>query len=313
MKLTERKIAILWHLRRYPYLRAAQLGARLIPQDDDGSIIRSELRKLEQAGYARRYVPRMVDPLTGGAPPVWVITVKGAAVLAQVKNDCALLVLGEYSFADWMSVNHRCALSGLAMTLHDAFAASSVTFHTLVFEYEVVRDSQDPAQRYKLYTRVSDEPKVLACPDMLLETEMAGWRRAWYVEYETGSDGSPGRVAARKHKGFAGLAEKKLWKKHAPQARDMRVLCFVPCDSWRKELLAELKGKPGAGLWLVCSTPEVTAATFLHEPIFWKLDESGVRGPLPLIPQTAPASKPGVEQAGEHRTEEAAHVQVRQS
>jgi hypothetical protein len=180
----------------------------------------------------------------------------------------------------------------------------------MTFEYEVVRDVADLGRRYKLYTRVSEEPKILCCPDMLLETEFGGWRRAWYVEYETGSDGSPGRVAAKKHKGYAGLAEKKLFKKHAPASRDMRVLCFVPGDSWRKEFLEELKEKPGAGLWLVCSTPEVTAETFLHEPIFWKVDDNGMRGPIPLIPKGSPAARPGAEQSEEQSAEEMSCTQV---
>src|SRR5438552_6234699 len=101
----------------------------------------------------------------------------------------------------------------------------------------------------RLHTEVNDFPKIYCCPDSAFETELNGNRRAWYVEYETGADGSPMRVVAKKHKGYAGLAQGKF-KRHFPEARSLRVLCFCPSPGWRDAMRREMKGKPGEELWL---------------------------------------------------------------
>jgi hypothetical protein len=293
MTLTTRDLDILRAERRYFYLRAAQIRDLIIPHDRDGSITRGRLRLLGREGYALSYPPKLIDPMNPAtAAPVWVPTVKGASVLAAMTGDCSQLLTVQPGFRDWMSVNHFCALSAVHILLDRAIAAQDrVRLPSLCFEHEEVRpDAADPSVRFRLHTNVGDGKKC--CPDSAFELVVGGHRRAWYVEYETGSD-NPGRVGAKKSPGYSELARKQLWTRHFPETRDFRVLCFCPNAGWRDALRREMKGKPGAELWAFIATPELRAETFLHGPLLWTVD----RGPLPLVPPApalaAPAQAPG--------------------
>lgn len=282
--LTQRQTAVLRLLRRYFYLRTAQVRDALVPHDTDGSITRGVLRKLEHAGLVRRHQPKMVEPLSNAAPPVFVLTLKGSNVLAAETGDCSLLLTVEPTFRDWMSLNHFCALSALHLVIDAAFARQERVRQTaLYFEHEVVKpDAEEPAKKFRLYTSISQTPKVVCCPDSAFETELGGHRRTWYVEREMGSD-TPARVAAKKSPGYAGLARTQLFQRHFPQARDFRVIAFCPNAGWRDALRREMKGKPGAEHWLFAATPDVRPDTFVGEPILFAVE----RGPFPLTPPLA--------------------------
>jgi hypothetical protein len=74
----------------------------------------------------------------------------------------------------------------------------------------------------------------------------------------------------------------------------MRVLAVCPNAGWRDALRREFierhgeltKPKPGADLWLFVAVQDITATSFLHEPICYTLE----RGPLPFVPR--PAASP---------------------
>src|SRR5262249_54197624 len=159
------------------------------PNDGDGSTTRGVLRKLEQGGLIRRHQPKMVAPLSNSAPPVFILTLKGSNVLAAETGDCSLLLIVEPTFRDWMSLNHYCSLRSLHAVIDASFSLTTRVKQTaLYFEHEVIRaDANEPAKRYRLYTVVSETSKVVCCPDSAFETDFTGRRRAWYVEYETGS------------------------------------------------------------------------------------------------------------------------------
>ncbi len=288
MAVTARDLDILRLLRRYYYLRTAQIRDVVAPHDDEGSITRGRLRKLQEAGYIRRHQPKMTDGLSATAPPIFILTIKGSAVLATETGDCSQILTVEPTFRDWMSLNHYCALSSLHITIDAAFALQSyVKMHALYFEHEVVdAKATEPSKRFRLHTTVSAAPLVFCCPDTAFETEVNGYRRAYYVEREMGSD-TPARVAAKKHKGYAGLHAFELFRKnHFPLARDFRVLAFCPNASWRDALLRELKGKSGAELWQVAAMPDVNEHTFLHGNLFHTVTE----GAKALV--KAPAGSP---------------------
>ncbi len=286
MTLTPRDIAILRLLRRYFYLRVTQIRDAVAPHDDDGSIIRGRMRKLAAAGLVKKYQPKLLD-LNGSVAPVFVLSAKGSNILTAETGDASLLLHTEPNFADWMSLNHYSRLAALHMTIDAAVAAQDrVTLHALHFEHEMVQPNEaDPSKKYRLHTVVSETPRLVCCPDSAFETGLNGFRRAWYVEREMGSD-TPARVAAKKCKGYAGLAGAALFRRHFPQARDCRVLWFCPSAGWRDALRRELKDKPGHELHLFIASPDVTRDSILHGPIVYTID----RGPLPLVP--SPAVRP---------------------
>lgn len=288
MTLTPRQIEILKALRRYFYLRTAQIRDLVIPADKDGSITRECLRGLLRHEFVRRHEPRILEQGKTTAPPIYILTLAGSCALATQSGDCGFLLTIEPTFRDWLSLHHFCALSSLHMTIDAAIAAQTyVKQHALYFEHEVMADSEDPAKKYKLYVRLSNGA-IKCCPDSAFEVEIATYRRAYYVEREMGSD-TPGRAAGKKHKGFAELARTKSFQRHFPQARDFRVLAVCPHAGWRDAMRREMKGKAGQEFWLFCSVTDVTPDTFLHEPIFYTTD----KGPLPFVPAPAALSAGG--------------------
>ena len=52
---------------------------------------------------------------------------------------------------------------------------------------------------------------VKCCPDSVISVEVDGYLRVLFFEYETGADGSPQRVVAKKHKGYAQLQASGLF------------------------------------------------------------------------------------------------------
>jgi hypothetical protein len=282
MTLTERDCQILFLLRRYVYLRTNHIRDLVAPHDDDGSIVRGRLRKLSGASLIRRYQPRLVD-LGGSIAPIFALTMKGANALVAARGDSSLSLSSEPNFADWMSMNHYCALSALHILIDQAIAAQNyVRMHALYFEHEIVQpDIDDATRKYRLHTLVSETPRVVCCPDSAFELEVSGYRRALYVEREMGTD-TPARVAAKKCKGYAGL-ESGLFRRHFPHARDVRVLWLCPNAGWRDALRREMRGKPGCAIALFASAPELTSASVLHTPLWYSTEQ----GPLPLV--TAPA------------------------
>ena len=291
MALPPRDRDILRLLRRYVYLRTNQIRDALIPHDDDGAITRGRMRKLAAAGLVRRYQPKLVDEL-GTTPPVFVLTLKGSSVLVAECNDRTQLLEVEPKFDDWMSLNHYCGLAAFHLLLDKAIAdQTAVKLHHLYFEHEVIRpDQSDPAKKYRLYTVVTETPRIVCVPDSAFETEYMGYRRAWYVERETGSD-TPARVASKKAKGYAGFQTTQLYRRHFPLANDFRVLALCPSPAWRDALRREMKDKPGSDAWLFASQTDVRAESILHGPIWSKLDRDG----LALVPAPTPALAPAAE------------------
>jgi Replication-relaxation len=273
-------------LDRYYYLRARQIQRRLLPHDDDCAITRSRLRKLVEFGWVRKHAPKMVDPFStnNSSSPVYTITTGGASMLAVETGDSSYLIANEPNFSQWLSLNHYCALSALHMIIDDAFVGKDfVRMTKLYFEHEVINPDATDGSKYRLHTTLSKpgEKQLFCCPDSAFETEILDeTKRAWFVEYETGSD-APKRVFAKKHRGAAKFAADKCWTRIFPEAADCRILCFCPNAAWRDALRKEFIGKPGEDVWRFCATPDVKPETFLHGAIMYTAKE----GPLAIFPR----------------------------
>src|SRR5438067_29851 len=99
MALTPKQRAAMRLLRRYFYLRTAQIRKELIrlgllKRDDDGAATRGIIRSLEKLSYIRRYEPKLVGD-GGTVAPIFVLTILGSAALAQDLNDCSMLLTVE--------------------------------------------------------------------------------------------------------------------------------------------------------------------------------------------------------------------------
>lgn len=294
--VTQAERKVLRHLRRYWYQRNSQIRDAVAPDDRDGSVTRARMRKLAGLGLVRRHDPKMIDPVSGQAAPIWVLTVKGSNWLAATTGDCSLLLSAEPSFTDWMSLNHYCALGELHWRLDRVFSAQDqVQLLSLTFEHELARG---PGQQRKriLYEVVQETPRVECKPDTAIETQLAGRpdsRRLWYGEYETGADGSPARIAATKRRGYQEVMSRQLWRRSFPEACDARVIFWCPNAGWRNGLRAAFREYGGD--WWLFADHEI-GEDFLHAPALYTVD----RGPFPLVP---PLSTPAADGRSGNRSE----------
>ncbi len=283
-----RDFEVMKMFRRYWFLRARQVQRRLIPHDDDCAIARSILRRLCNDGWLRKHQPKMVDTLSGGnsTAPIYTITATGASMLAAEMNDASFLITSEPNFSQWMSLNHYCALSSLHMMIDGALDGKNYVRQTaLYFEHEVACPDAQGGSKYLLHMTVNKtgEKPLFCCPDSAFETEVnttkAIVRRAWFIEFETGSD-TPKRVFAKKRKGYEAIADNGMWKRIFPASEEFRVLCFCPSESWMHALRKEFVKAKAAKNWRFCSTSKVNAETFLHGEIFFTAEG----GPAAMTP-----------------------------
>lgn len=295
LTITDRIIDILRGLRRYKFLTTAQLRRWYVPSDKDGAVTRDVLRKLRAAGLAHRLKAEVHDPLVTSSVPVWIPTEAGCCVAASRTGDTSLLLDCAPNTNAWTQFAHYCCVSEVMHTIELAVAAQShVRLGAVYFEHDMINASEsDPKKRFKTYTVVQerDGKKIVCVPDASFEIIAPARRRAYYVELDRGTEGSPQRVAAKKIPGYAGLAQSGKFRLHFPQAQDMRVLAVcTPGHGWRDALRKAVAGKPGSDMWLFASMQDITPASFLAAPIIYRTDD----GPRPFV-RTAPATAPAAE------------------
>jgi hypothetical protein len=281
MTITDRDALILRLLRRYKFLTTAQIRDRCIPHDRDGRITRDRLGKLRQAGLARKLQAEVVDPLHNSTAPVWLPTEKGCHALALRTGEMSCLLDAVPGTDAWQNLAHYTAVSQLHLTLDAALAKDvRVRMDALYFEHDVVNaDEREPSKKYRLHTVVSSEPKRVVCvPDSAFEIQLGEYRRAYYTELERGTD-TPGRVAAKKTPGYAGLALTRKWLAHFPHAEDFAVIAFCPNPGWRDALRREVSSKQGSELWRFAALSEINADTVLTAPLFYTC----TAGPFPFV------------------------------
>ncbi len=302
MTVTDRVLLILRVLRRYKFVTTAQIRAWCVPMDRDGSITREVMRKMRDAGLARRVKAEVHDPIATSSAPVWLPTEAGSCVLASHTGDMSLLLDCPPNASSWQNLAHWCQVSEQMHTIEMAFAGQNYArMGAMYLEHDMVNPRErEASKRYKTYTVVRQDGKkqIVCVPDSCFEVivgQSGQYRRAYYVELERGTD-APRRVAAKKSPGYAGLFETDKWRLHFPHADGFRVLCVATRGSrWRDELRSEFKGKPGAELWLFAAIQDLRPETFLHEQVLYGAND----GPKPFLrrPALAPEITPTQEQA----------------
>lgn len=298
MEPTSTLLSVLKLARTAKYVNRKIVQDEFFPRDADGSVTRDFLRKAAAAGYLRR--ADATDEYRVQNAPVYLPTEAGCCLLATHTGDMRWLLDCAPSVRSPQDFPHHLGVTRLLIQLQKAFAAQRyATCVRLVTEHDVLNPDAPAAQRIKLYTEVGSSRqggKIVCIPDCGFLVEVGSYARAYYVEFETGSDGSPSRVAARKAPGYAGLHQTQKFKLHFPQAQDLRVLAVCPNAGWKAALATALRDKPGGELWLCAAREDVTPLTFLHGEI--AATPTGEKKPLVKpppgwTPAVAPAQETG--------------------
>lgn len=300
MQLTPRALQILRLIRRFKFVDRALVQRCYFPRDKDGSVTREFLRKLVNAGYARRLRAEVADPHTTSTAPVYVPTETGCSMLAQGLDNPDLFLDALPNTRAWTSLRHWVCLSDLLVTIEQALATQSVVCcPRMILEHDVANaEATEPRERFRLYTEVRPAAvgtrRLVCVPDAAFELTVGSVRRAYYVELERCLD-SANRVAASKCGGYQGLFESRLFQRHFPGVQDFRVLAVCDGRHWRDRLRAAVAKKPGAERWLFATRQDLTGTAFLHAPVLFGCTGEGqalLRPAPPSTPQTTPPTSP---------------------
>jgi hypothetical protein len=298
VQVSDRLIGILKLARRVKFLNRKIIQEELFPNDADGSVTREYLRKMKHAGLLH-WIDRTSEYHVQTAP-IYTCTEAGCCLLATHMGDMRWLLDCAANTRNAQDFPHHLGVSRLLIPIEKAIAGQQyVECVKSVTEHDIVNPDAEPAKRIRLYTEAGQNQrggKVICIPDFALLVRVRSFFGAYYFEFETGADGSPSRVLARKQAGYRGLLDSKKFLTHFPQAQQMRVVFVCPNTGWREAMRKEAQEMNGQELWLFVVRDDITPETFLHGDIFF----TPTTGPRPLVkrapagtPGTAPAQEPG--------------------
>ncbi|MEX1096244.1 MAG: replication-relaxation family protein [Planctomycetales bacterium] len=288
MPLTSFDIQLLAVLARFYVLTREQLQQLCFPGHAGGRTTRKRLSKLQHAGCVQKHRMPVAFPGTNTAAPVYYLTKQGAEYLASWYDDESLRAVNTRQ-PRGDRLNHWIAVNETRIVIEQAVAQQSdVTLDRWINEWETVDKDAAEANRFTLQTQLSTDPPLSCSPDAAFLLSLRGHRKVFYLERDLGTS-SPKQIAARKTKGYAGLADVQGHRKHFPETTfDVFGVLCVTTNRFRCEQTAkQIAKRPRPDLWLLVDEHELTAETFLHGDITWnhKLE----RAPLVKLPAAVPA------------------------
>lgn len=279
MPITEVDIQILATITRYYVLTREQIQRLCAPQLSSGRSLRKRLTKLRLAGYLTKHAMQVTMPGKNGAAPVYYLTKQATELLAsQFDDETYLLASTRQPRAD--RLNHWIALNNTRTMIERAISLQSeVKLDHWINEWETVNKTDHAKEQFYLQTKLNDHPPLSCSPDAGFVLSLRGHKKVFYLEQDLGTS-SPKQIAARKTKGYAELANRKLHRKHFPETTlDIFSVLFITTTSYRCRTTAEkISARPRPDLWLCIDQHDLTPESFLHTSI--TLNHQGERAPL---------------------------------
>jgi hypothetical protein len=273
MTITDRDKSVLLAAARYYTLTRQQIGQLCFPDDHEGRITRSRLQKLLGAGLIHRTRMEVINPSVAGGvgAPVYYPSRKGCEYLAQEFEDERFLTACTQS-PNWQHLYHWVAVAQVHILLDQAAAKMrDVTVEDWLGEWSIANpDESLPEKRYRLYTVLSERPRIVCVPDAAFLLAKSGYRKVYYLEVDRDTTREANRVAAQKMPGYSGLASARGHLRHFPttNVEKFSVLMIAPTPKRRDALLKAVKERAGSASWFFASMTELSAETFLTAPIF---------------------------------------------
>lgn len=289
--ITERDLHVLQELARYFVLNRQQIQRLCFSDDKEGRVTRRRLLKLVQLGLIQRQPLQMHDMESGSPSQVYFPARRGLEMLAETLDDKAFLQVSSQA-PQPHHVRHWLAVSETHLTIDAAIARQSdVQLAGWINEWDTISATAiEPDQRYRLLTTLQESPRLSCAPDAAFLLVRAGHKKVYYLEEDRNTSGVD-RVAASKTKGYAELAVRQWHRRHFAETTvpSFTVLMVAPSSRRRDHLRHAIHNKPGWELWRFVSASDLTAESFLHEPILYRCD--GDQG-VPLVQPTSEASEP---------------------
>jgi hypothetical protein len=245
-------------------------------------VTRRRLQSLVSDGYINRLRTYVFNPAMGTPAPVYYPAKKGCEFLAVHLDDDRYYAVPTRPPQAELAL-HWLSISETHILLDQALARQNdVELAAWLNEYDQVNpDAQTPEERYRIYTLIRRQPRLVCAPDAAFLLAGYGHKKAYYLEQDRGTSGVR-QVAASKTLGYAAMAEQHLHKRHFPDATaPMFSVLMITTDPRRRDALRkEIGKKPGAVLWKFASLADLTPESFLTAPVFYAHDASE---PAPLV------------------------------
>ena len=276
--ITPRDIQVLLCLVRYFVLSRPQIQRLLFTDDTNGRSTRRRLQMLVDLQLINRQHLLYAHPNGGCPASVYFPSRRGCELLFEEFGDDHFLLTPTTAPIPH-HIQHWLAISETHIALDQAIARQSgVQVDGWINEWDICnKDESVPEKRFRLYTLIHENPKLICAPDAAFLLSMAGHKKIYYLEQDRHSSGVY-QVASSKTKGYAVMAEAFLQRRHFPQATVERftVILVAPSPKRRDALRTAIKDKPGSPLWRFASATDLTPESFLFEPIFYPCDGEAV-------------------------------------
>ena len=159
-------------------------------------------------------------------------------------------------------------------------------------------DDPDPANHYRLHTKLSYKPKGSCSPDVAFLLNHKGRRAAFYLEMERG-DGHGGtgsrQLVERKAPGYVEVAERQIYLDHfrAAGIDGFHVLLVAPTGQRRDAIRRAFQQKDATvfrtDLWRFAANTDITPDTLLTKEMWYPCGP----GPAEMLPAVGAGVRPG--------------------
>ncbi|MFO0905792.1 MAG: replication-relaxation family protein [Pirellulales bacterium] len=284
--LTARDIGILTDVNNYYVMSRVQIQRLRFSLDKTGRLTRRRLQQLVSEGFLNRLRPMVCYPSSSPAP-VYYPARRGCEFLAEHTGDerylgTPTLAPIPHHILHWLQVTETHLALDKALSGHD-----QVRVEDWINEWDIVnKDEAIPEKRFRLYTLIRENPRLVCAPDAGFLLSAYGHSKVFYLEQDRGTSGVR-QVANGKTPGYAALAERKLQTRHfRASASEFSVLLIAPTARRRDLLRAAIAEKPCAHLWRFAAEPDVTPDKIVFEPVWYACGKSD---PMPLVKKGADA------------------------
>jgi hypothetical protein len=267
--VTDRDIAILSALAKYYVLSRPQVQRLCFESDVSGRVTRRRLQLLVDARLVNRQQMLFCAPHGGMPTTVYFPSQLGNELLAKHLDDERLLLTPVLAPVQH-HIPHWIAVSETHIALDRAATEANVTIDPWVNEWDTVnKDETVPERRFRLYSLLSETPRLVCAPDAAFVLHVRGFRKVFFLEQDRATSASK-QVAEGKCRGYAALAERQMQRQMFPHANvdTFTVLCIAPDRKRRDALRLAMNHRAGANLWRFAAADDLNDDP-LHSPIFY--------------------------------------------
>lgn len=282
--VTERDFAILLALVRYYVLNRSQIQRLIFPNDSSGRITRRRLQLLVDEHFINRQNV-LIAHNNEQAAPVYFPARRGCEVLAELYDDERYLLAPTQAPVPHHTL-HWLAVADTHIAFDAAMQNAEVSIEEWLNEWDICnKDETTPEKRYRLYTLIREQPRLVCAPDAAFLLEVKGFSKVFYLEQDRSTSGVR-QIANGKTPGYAAMIERQLHRRHFPQTNvdEFSVLMVAPSAKRRDALRKAIQQKPGASVWRFVDVHDLTPDRLLQAPIYFTCESDE---PKPLLKRQA--------------------------